>query len=85
MIQTAVLADALAEAVISANIQPLLRRSFGEGRFSLFLRINREFNRVLRDPKLFHCSRRVVSIIERIDLGCASNVMRVLIKLTASY
>jgi hypothetical protein len=42
MIQTAVLSDALAEAVISANIQPLLRRSFGEGRFSLFLGINRE-------------------------------------------
>jgi len=30
------------------------------------------------------CSRRVASIIERIDLGGASNVMRVLIKLTAA-
>jgi hypothetical protein len=39
------LRDALAEAVISANLQPLLRRSFGEGGFSLFLGINREFNR----------------------------------------
>ncbi len=29
------------------------------------------------------CSRRVASIIERIDLGCASNLMRVLISLTA--
>ena len=29
------------------------------------------------------CSRRVASIIERIDLGCASNPMRVLISLTA--
>jgi len=29
------------------------------------------------------CSRRVASIIERIDLGCASNLMRVLIGLTA--
>ena len=28
--------------------------------------------------KLYRCSRRVASIIERIDLGCASNVMRVL-------
>jgi len=70
--------------VISANIQPLLRRSFGEGGFSLFLGINREFNRALRDPKLFHCSRRVVSIIERIDLGCGSNFLRVLVSLIAS-
>ena len=31
-----------------------------------------------------HCSRRVASIIERIDLGCASNMMRVLISLTAA-
>ena len=31
------------------------------------------------------CSRRVASIIERIDLGCASNLMRVLISLTAAY
>jgi len=30
-----------------------------------------------------HCSRRVASIIERIDSGCASNPMRVLISLTA--
>ena len=30
------------------------------------------------------CSRRVASITERIDLGCASNLMRVLIKLTAA-
>ena len=29
------------------------------------------------------CSRGVASIIERIDLGCASNLMRVLISLTA--
>ena len=45
MIQADVLRDALAEAVISGNLQPLLRRSFGEGGFSLFLGINREFNR----------------------------------------
>ena len=30
------------------------------------------------------CSRRVVSIDERIDLGCASNLIGVLIKLTAT-
>ena len=39
MLQTAVLSDTLVEAVISANIQPLLRRSFGEYGFSLFLGI----------------------------------------------
>ena len=43
MIQTAVLSDALAEAVISANIQPLLRRSFGEGRFRLYQPSDVEF------------------------------------------
>ena len=31
-----------------------------------------------------HCSRQVASIIERIDLGCASNQMWVLIILTAA-
>jgi len=31
-----------------------------------------------------HCSRWVASIIERIELGCASNPMRVLICLTAA-
>ena len=31
------------------------------------------------------CSRRVASIIGRIDLGCASNPMRVLISLTAPF
>ena len=31
------------------------------------------------------CSRWVASIIERIDLGCASNPMRVLIRLTAPW
>ncbi len=46
MIQADVLGDALAEAVISANLQPLLSSSFGEGGFSLFLVINREFNRI---------------------------------------
>jgi len=30
-----------------------------------------------------HCSRRVASINERIDLGCASNLMRVRVGLTA--
>ena len=30
------------------------------------------------------CFRRVASIIERIDLGCASNPMRVLIRLKVS-
>ena len=45
MIQADVLGDALAEAVISGNLQPLLRSSFGEGGFSLFLGINREINR----------------------------------------
>jgi hypothetical protein len=45
MIQADVLRDALAEAVISGNLQPLLRRSFGEGGFSLFFGINREINR----------------------------------------
>ena len=45
MIQAFVLRDALAEAVISANLQPLLRSSFGEGGFSLFFGINREINR----------------------------------------
>ena len=46
MIQEGVLRDASAEAVISANLQPLLSSSFGEGGFSLFLVINREFNRI---------------------------------------
>jgi hypothetical protein len=45
MIQADVLGDALAEAVISANLQPLLRSSFCEGGFSLFFGINREINR----------------------------------------
>ena len=31
-----------------------------------------------------NCSRRVASIIERIDSSCASNLMRVLISLTAA-
>ena len=31
------------------------------------------------------CSRRVAAIIERIDLGGASNLMRVLISLTARF
>ena len=31
-----------------------------------------------------NCSRRVASIIERIDSGCASKLMRVLISLTAA-
>ena len=31
------------------------------------------------------CSRRVATIIERIDLGCANNLMRVLISLTAAF
>ena len=31
----------------------------------------------------YRCSRRVASIIERIDLGWGSNLMRVLISLTA--
>ena len=39
----AVLSDTLAEASISAILAPLLRSSFGEGGFSLFLGINREF------------------------------------------
>ena len=30
-----------------------------------------------------HCSLRVASIVERIELGLASNLMRVLISLTA--
>ena len=34
--------------------------------------------------KPYRCSRRVASIIGRIDLGCASNLMRVLIRLTAA-
>ena len=34
--------------------------------------------------ELCRCFRRVASIIERIDLGCASNPMRVLISLTAA-
>jgi len=33
----------------------------------------------------YRCSRCVASIIERIDLGCASNLMRVLISLTAAF
>jgi hypothetical protein len=45
MIQADVLGDALAEAVRSGNLQRLLRRGFGEGGFSLFFGINREFNR----------------------------------------
>jgi hypothetical protein len=44
MIQADVSRDASADALISANLQPLLRSSFGEGGFSLFLGINREFN-----------------------------------------
>ena len=46
MIQTVVLSDALAMASISAILAPLLKRSFGEGGFSLFLGINREFGTV---------------------------------------
>jgi hypothetical protein len=45
MIQGCGFRDALAEAVISGNLQPLLRRSFGGGGFSLFFGINREINR----------------------------------------
>ena len=32
----------------------------------------------------YRCSRRVASIIERIDLGCASNLMGVRVGLTAA-
>ena len=39
------LRDALFEAEILADIQPLLRSSFVEGGFSLFFGINREINR----------------------------------------
>ena len=46
MIQTVVLSDALAMASISAILAPLLRNSFSEGGFSLFLGINREFGAV---------------------------------------
>ena len=46
MIQTVVLSDALTEAVISGILAALLRRSFGEGGFSLFLGIKREFGTV---------------------------------------
>ena len=46
MIQTAVLSDALAMALISAIPAALLRSSFGEGGFSLFLGIKREFGTV---------------------------------------
>ena len=35
-------------------------------------------------PKPCRCSYRIASIIERIDLGYASDLMRVLIKLTAT-
>jgi hypothetical protein len=33
--------------------------------------------------KPYHCSRRVASIVGRIDLGGASNPIRVIIRLTA--
>ena len=39
------LRDALFEAEILADLQPLLRSSFVEGGFSLFFGINREINR----------------------------------------
>tara|TARA_B100001142_G_scaffold248310_1_gene248158 strand:- start:689 stop:877 length:189 start_codon:yes stop_codon:yes gene_type:complete len=45
-IQTLVFPDTLAGALISAILAPLLKRSFGEGGFSLFLGINREFGTV---------------------------------------
>ena len=35
--------------------------------------------------KPYRCSRRVASIIECIDLSCASNLMRVCVGLTALY
>ena len=40
--------------------------------------------RLKPQAKPCRCSRQVTSIIERIDLGCASNPMRVLICLTAA-
>ena len=44
-IQARALRDALFEAEILADLQPLLRSSFVEGGFSLFFGINREINR----------------------------------------
>ena len=35
--------------------------------------------------ELCRCSRWVASIIERIDFGCAGNLMGVLIRLTAAF
>ena len=52
----AVLSDAFAEAFISANIQPLLRRSFGEGGFSLQLGNDRTFNVVLEPIGHLFCA-----------------------------
>ena len=44
-IQALSLRDALCEAEILADLQPLLRSSFVKGGFSLFFGINREINR----------------------------------------
>ena len=44
-IQARALRDALFEAEILADLQPLLRSSFVEGGFSLFFGINREITR----------------------------------------
>ena len=46
-----------------------------------FIKIPTQAHQFQAEP--YRCSCRVASIIERIDLGCASNVMRVPICLTA--
>ena len=48
-----------------------------------FIKIPTQAHQFQAEP--YRCSCRVASIIERIDLGCGSNLMGVLINLAALY
>ena len=60
--------DALAEALISAILAPLLRRSFGEGGFSLFLSPNRGLLEV-RLPMLKFVCQAAPAVLEKENAG----------------
>ena len=64
--------DALAEALISAILAPLLKRSFGEGGFSLFLRANRGLLEV-RLPMLKFVCRAARAVLEKEKAGLRNN------------
>jgi hypothetical protein len=64
--------DALAEALISAILAPLLRRSFGEGGFSLFLSANRGLLEV-RLPMLKFVCRAARAVLEKENAGLRNN------------